>query len=99
MKKMKKYLFLLMSILGIAVGFSQTTTSNIKGIVKSTENKPIFGATILAVHTPTGTKYSVAAGVDGRYSLLNLRVGGPYTVTATFVGFQKQEFTSNLLGS
>lgn len=97
MKKMKKYLFLLMSILGIAVGFSQTTTSNIKGIVKSTENKPIFGATILAVHTPTGTKYSVAAGVDGRYSLLNLRVGGPYTVTATFVGFQKQEYTELFL--
>ena len=93
MQKMKNYLFLLLFVMGIAVGFSQTTTSNIKGFVKGNENKPVFGATIQAIHTPTGTRYNVSSGPDGRFSLLNLRVGGPYTVTATFVGFQKQEFT------
>ena len=40
---------------------------------------------------PTGTKYGVSARADGRFTLPNLRVGGPYTVVVSFIGYQEQK--------
>jgi len=45
---------------------------------------------IVAVHEPSGTVYGTSTRDDGRYNLPNLRTGGPYTVTATLVGYRKQ---------
>ena len=70
----------------------QTTTSNIKGVVKNATGESVPGASILAVHTPTGTKYSSISNDEGRFSILNMRVGGPYKVTVTFIGSHKEEF-------
>ncbi len=70
----------------------QTTTSSIKGIVKSTAGETLPAATILAIHTPTGSKYSALSNEDGRFSMLNMRIGGPYKIVATFVGYQSEEF-------
>src|SRR5690606_29371919 len=47
-----------------------------------------------AVHVPTGTSYSATSGDDGRFVLPNVRVGGPYTVTAQLDGFRTSETTS-----
>lgn len=70
---------------------AQTTTSSIKGIVKGSNAENLTGATIQAVHTPTGTRYSAVSNSDGRFNMLNMRVGGPYKVVVTFVGYQNQE--------
>jgi hypothetical protein len=43
-----------------------------------------------AVHTPTGTRYTATTSATGRFNMLNVRVGGPYTVTAKLSGFQPQ---------
>ena len=78
---------------------AQETTSEITGIV--TENqKPVAGATVTALHVPSGTKYATTTRNDGRYNLANLKVGGPYTVTISFVGYkeEKQENIQLLLG-
>lgn len=69
---------------------AQVTTSSIKGYVIDDENVPLLGANILAVHTPTGTKYGAISNDDGRYNLLNLRVGGPYEVTISYVGYKSE---------
>jgi hypothetical protein len=45
------------------------------------------GASILAVHTPSGTRYTASTDYTGNFSISNMRVGGPYKVTITFVGF------------
>ncbi|TPG32072.1 carboxypeptidase regulatory-like domain-containing protein [Flavobacterium pectinovorum] len=90
---MKKIFALLVCFFSLAVATGQTTTSSIKGIVKSSSNELLPGASILAVHTPTGTKYSAVSNEDGRFSILNMRIGGPYKITVTFVGFQNQEYT------
>ncbi|SEW51606.1 TonB-dependent receptor [Chitinophaga arvensicola] len=66
--------------------FSQETGGSLSGRVTDTTGAPMEGATIMALHTSTGTKYGVMAGKDGRYFLNNLRIGGPYTVTATMMG-------------
>ncbi|NJB71979.1 hypothetical protein GGR42_002470 [Saonia flava] len=88
---MKKLLLFGTVILLFATSVSaQVTTSNIRGVVVDDQNLPLLGANIVAVHTPTGTKYGTISNEDGRYNLLNLRVGGPYEVTISYVGFSSQ---------
>lgn len=90
---MKRFLLFLV-LLGVsAAGFAQVTTANIKGLVTDPQNEPLPGASVVAVHTPTGTRYGGATNFDGRVNLLNLRVGGPYTLTFSYIGFQSQEIT------
>ena len=84
-------------LLFIPFAFAQVTTSNIKGLILDEESQPLLGANIVAVHTPTGTKYGAASNDEGRYNLLNLRVGGPYTITISYVGFQDKVFTDVFL--
>ncbi|MCV6630651.1 MAG: carboxypeptidase regulatory-like domain-containing protein [Flavobacteriaceae bacterium] len=76
----------------VAMAYSQVTTANMKGVVLDADKLPLFGANVVAVHGPTGTKYGAVANEDGRFSLLYLRVGGPYTVTVSFVGFKNRVF-------
>jgi hypothetical protein len=91
MKKILLFAFFLIFIGTTA--FSQATTSNIRGLVSDSDAQPIPGASIVAVHVPTGTTYGVATNFEGRYNLNNLRVGGPYTVTIGFVGYKDQAFS------
>lgn len=66
---------------------AQETNSSIGGLIKGANNQPLVGATITAVHVPTGTKYVVLARSNGRFDINNMTPGGPYTVTVSFVGF------------
>ncbi|XMO86815.1 carboxypeptidase regulatory-like domain-containing protein [Algibacter sp. AS12] len=74
------------------LAFSQVTTSNIKGLILDETSQPLPGANIVAIHTPTGTKYGAASNIDGRFNLLNLRIGGPYAIKITFVGYKEQSY-------
>jgi hypothetical protein len=47
------------------------------------------GATVTARHEPTGTQSTAVTGSDGRFALLNVRVGGPYVIKASLSGFQE----------
>ena len=67
------------------------TTASINGTVKSTTGEALPGANVMVVHTSSGTTYGTTTREDGRYNIVGLRVGGPYTLTVTFVGFAKQE--------
>ena len=89
---MRKFITLLLIFCSSVAMMGQTTTSSIKGIVKSTAGETLPAATILAIHTPTGSKYSALSNEDGRFSMLNMRIGGPYKIVVTFVGYQSEEF-------
>ena len=67
---------------------AQVTTSGISGKVTA-EGELLIGATVQAVHEPSGTTYGTVTNADGRYSLQGMRIGGPYTVEVSYVGFQK----------
>lgn len=67
---------------------AQVTTSGMSGKVTSGV-EPIIGATVVAVHTPSGTTYGTTTNSEGRYSLNGMRVGGPYTVVITYIGYGK----------
>jgi hypothetical protein len=64
------------------------TTSSIRGLVRSSDGTPISGARITALHEPSGTSYIGISRADGRVTIPGMRVGGPYRVTATAIGFQ-----------
>ncbi len=74
-------------------GFSQVTTAEISGIIYEDQNLVLPGANVKAVHMPTGTVYGAVTNFDGRFNMLNLRIGGPYTITVSFVGFKDYVLT------
>src|SRR5580765_3262310 len=83
----KRMLILTMGILAILSAAAQETTSDIAGQVTGEKN-PLGGATVVAVHTPSGSTYKTTSRSDGRFNLPNVRIGGPYTITVTYVGYE-----------
>ena len=94
---MKQIITLLMFIFTCSLSFSQVTTSSIKGVISDETNAGLPGANVIAVHTPTGTTYGAATNIDGRFNLVNLRVGGPYTINVSYVGYMDQSFSDVFL--
>jgi hypothetical protein len=86
----KTILSLLLSTIAF-VGFGQITTSSISGVVKNEKNEVLVGATVQATHTPTGTKYGTSTNKNGGYILPAVRVGGPYVINVSYVGYKKDE--------
>jgi len=94
---MKKLLIFFIFIFTCSLSFSQVTTSSIKGVISDETNSGLPGANVVVVHTPTGTTYGAATDIDGRFNLVNLRVGGPYTVKISYVGYNEQSFNNVVL--
>jgi hypothetical protein len=94
MKRWILRLTMAMAALAIAAStttaFAQVTTGSVRGLVTDNENKPLQGARIVAVHLPSGTQYVGATREDGRFNIPGMRVGGPYSVTATMIGYARQ---------
>lgn len=94
MKKMLKvYLVLIAFFAVVFSGYSQVTTSGMNGKITGADNEPIPGATILAVHQPSGTQYGAISNSEGRFNLQGMRTGGPYQVEVSFVGYNKETYT------
>lgn len=97
MKKIFNLIFIVSGLIFSMEMKAQVTTSTIRGVVNDDSGSGMPGATVVAVHTPSGTEYGTVALTNGGYVLPNLRVGGPYTVTISSVGFQTQEITDIFL--
>ncbi|OGX92277.1 hypothetical protein BEN49_16510 [Hymenobacter coccineus] len=75
-------------ISGYRAGAQGVTTSAIKGLVLDAKGQPLPGATVVATHLPSGTIYGNATRDNGQFDLLNMRIGGPYEVKVSFVGYE-----------
>lgn len=83
-----KFLVLVLAFVGFATAAdAQITTATLSGTVTDAKGA-LPGAGVKAVHTPTGTVYAVSTNNDGRYTITNMRTGGPYTIEITYVGYQ-----------
>ena len=93
LRKLKFYL--LTAMFCIALGMNaQVTTSALSGIVTDENEQAMIGATVTALHNPSGTKYNAVTNLDGRYTIQGMRPGGPYTVTVSYVGYETAECTN-----
>lgn len=92
----KLQLLLSIVFLVAAVGFFQNaysqvvTTSSMYGTVTDDKGEALPGANIIAIHVPSGTQYGTSTRADGKFNITGMRVGGPYKVTVSFVGYNSQ---------
>ncbi|MEO0571109.1 MAG: carboxypeptidase regulatory-like domain-containing protein [Bacteroidota bacterium] len=85
---MKKIYLAFVALFVTAFAFSQgVTTSALGGKITDAAGEPLPGASVVAIHTPTGTTYGAATDFDGFYRISGMRTGGPYTITFSYVGF------------
>ena len=87
----KRLFFLVAMLLTLSLtGMAQITTSSMAGkVTLDNENgEEVIGATVVAVHEPSGTRYTAVTNTTGRFSINGMRTGGPYEVTVSYIGFQ-----------
>ena len=90
-KRMRSFLSAVMMMIAVTVS-AQVTTASLSGKVADEDKEAIIGATVQAVHEPSGTMYGAITNVDGRYTIQGMRAGGPYTVSISYVGYQTNVF-------
>lgn len=84
-------LFFCLGFLAISTTLNaQVTTSSMVGRIVDENNEPLIGATVVAVHQPSGTRYGTVTNEEGRFTIPAMRIGGPYQITTSYVGFQEQ---------
>ena len=79
-------LLALCALINPAAAGAQVTTGAMSGVVTNVQGQPVAGASVIAIHEPSGTVYEATSRADGRFSMPGMRVGGPYSVTVNFVG-------------
>ena len=82
----------MMLVMSTGLALSQgVTTSGISGVVSEANGQPLPGANVVATHLPSGTRYGAVSNLEGKYSIPGMRVGGPYRLSVSFIGFSTQE--------
>jgi len=98
--KSKNLILALMLVFVSSFAYSQSsTTSAMNGKVVDPKGESLPGANVVAIHVPTGAEFASVSNLDGYYNLQNMSVGGPYTITISFVGYEdyvKREIYLNL---
>ncbi|MBX7125029.1 MAG: TonB-dependent receptor, partial [Cyclobacteriaceae bacterium] len=88
---MRKLILVIAVLFAGAGAFAQgVTTATINGVITDSKGESLPGANVVAIHQPTGTQYGTSSRADGRYTIPNARVGGPYQLTVSFVGYENQ---------
>ncbi len=81
-----KFSLLFITFISCNYSFAQVTTASMSGSIMS-ENEELIGATILATHLPSGAAYGAIANEKGKYNLPNMRIGGPYRIETSYIGY------------
>lgn len=89
---LKNLLAVVMLVMSTGLALSQgVTTSGISGTVTEANGQPLPGANVVATHLPSGTRYGAVSNLEGKYSIPGMRVGGPYRLSVSFIGFATQD--------
>ena len=82
-----RFVLSLVTVCAFAVTASaQVTTGSLNGKVQNAQQEGVSGASVIAIHLPSGTTYETTSRADGRFIIINMRVGGPYSVTVAYSG-------------
>ena len=94
----KKLLFMAMMLTSVLTLMAQVTTSALSGKVTMADTKEeVIGATIQAIHEPSGTKYAAVTNSNGRFTIQGMRNGGPYSVAISYIGYETKTFRNIVL--
>jgi len=70
------------------ISIAQVTSSAMSGFAKDAKGEPLVGATVRAIHTPTGSVYTTITKGGGKFDFANMNPGGPYKITVSYVGYE-----------
>lgn len=90
---MRKFYVLFIALFMCSGAFAQITTSSMSGNVSDTNGNALVGASVRAVHVPTGTVYANATQNNGNFNIAGMRVGGPYRIEVSFLGYATETVT------
>ena len=96
----KRLFFLVAMLLTLSLtAMAQITTSSMAGkvTIDDENGEEVIGATVVAVHEPSGTRYTAVTNTTGRFSINGMRTGGPYEVTVSYIGFQPKTIKGIIL--
>ncbi|MEA5127509.1 MAG: carboxypeptidase regulatory-like domain-containing protein [Proteiniphilum sp.] len=86
MVKKLKFLAVVLTLMMATMMQAQVTTSSMSGRVTDADGA-VIGATVIATHQPSGTTFGTVTNMEGRFNLNGMRVGGPYTVEISYIGY------------
>ncbi len=92
-KSLKVVLSLIATVLFVVSGYAQVTTSSMNGRITDASGAAVAGATVVAVHTPSGTQYYAIANEEGNFFINGMRAGGPYEVEVSCLGYHPYRLT------
>jgi len=78
-----------MTVLTVAAYGQGVTSSMLNGKVVDSGGKALTGASVIAIHTPSGSQYGTITDSDGSYRIPNMSIGGPYEISVSFIGYEK----------
>ena len=97
MKGITRIMLLAITLFSFQLNFLSaqgTTTAALAGTITDAKGEGLPGASVLAIHEPTGTIYATVTRDDGYFNIVIMRIGGPYKVTISFVGFKDNTLTN-----
>ena len=83
-----KSLFLVVFLFVVSAGSAQITTSSVTGSVVE-GNTSVTDASVTLIHLPTNSSFETTTNKQGRFSLDNLNVGGPYKIIVKAMGYEE----------
>lgn len=92
MKSKLLHICIISLIAAFSTLYGQVTTSMIRGKVVDESGEALPGATVEAVHVPSGTEYGATTLNNGTFTISGMRIGGPYTITASYIGYENKVF-------
>ncbi|MDB5019617.1 MAG: TonB-dependent receptor [Pedobacter sp.] len=92
-KKLTYFILLLFVVCTASKLAAQTTQASISGQITDALKKPIPGASVTVRNESTGFTAFTTSNSNGDYTLKELPLGTPYTVSVSFVGFGQQRRT------
>ena len=72
---------------------AQATDASITGVVSDDSGEVLPGATVVVTNEATGFETGTVTNADGRFTLRQLPLGGPYVLAVSFVGFEPNRIT------
>jgi hypothetical protein len=86
---------LLILIIGLMFGCEilqaqGVTTASLNGTITTDKGEALPGANVVAIHQPSGSRYGATSRANGQFNILNVKIGGPYVVTASILGYKKE---------